>query len=218
MSTLSKRFGGDFYDADYYERGKESGKGWLTNYHWMPRRSFREAFAYIDGMGMGDDSFALDVGCAKGFLVRALRLLDIRADGCDISDYALSFAPYGCWNCSDPASWAEHADRGYTHVTAKDVFEHMTPDQLGEVLSLIAKVAPRMMCVVPMGDSGKYRIPEYHCEVSHLIAEDEGWWHGAFLKAGWSVTHEAYHMPGLKDNWRGHADGKGNRVFVLSRA
>ena len=213
MST-SSRFTGDFYDADYYERGRQSGKGWLENYHWMPRRSIKEALAFADFLPLDDDSRVLDVGCAKGFIVRAFRMLEIQADGCDISSYALSFAPDGCWNCSESGSWAERAGR-YTHIVVKDVLEHMTADQLPEMLHDMSVVSQVMMCVVPMGDGGKYRIPEYHTEVSHLIAEDEEWWRNAFKKCGWIVDKEAYHVPGLKDNWQSHASGCGNRVYVL---
>lgn len=35
----------------------------------------------------------LDVGCAKGFLVRHLRELGVDAWGCDVSDYAIATAP-----------------------------------------------------------------------------------------------------------------------------
>jgi cyclopropane fatty-acyl-phospholipid synthase-like methyltransferase len=80
---LSKEFTGDFYDADYFERGRESGKGWLQNYHWMPRRSFKEAFAFISYLELDETHYVLDFGCAKGFLVRAIRELEIMAEGCE---------------------------------------------------------------------------------------------------------------------------------------
>jgi cyclopropane fatty-acyl-phospholipid synthase-like methyltransferase len=120
-------FNGSFYDSDYFERGKESGKGWLENYHWMPRRSFKEALAFIDYLGLDESSHVLDFGCAKGFIVRALNELEIKTEGCDISEYALSFAGRNCWNCSNPNSWR---GRKYTHVISKDVLEHLTKDQL----------------------------------------------------------------------------------------
>ena len=211
MQTLCKFPDGKFFDADYFERGRESGKGWLQNYRWMPRRSFREALAIIDCLGLDENSHVLDVGCAKGFIVRALRELEIKADGCDISKYALSFAPDGCWHCEDVEAWR---GRKYTHAFIKDVLEHNTPDQLQMTLEAIASVAPVMMAVVPMGDNGKYRISEYHTEITHIIAEDEAWWRGAFNRAGWRITRECGHIPGIKDNWLPYAQGRGNRVFI----
>jgi len=209
---LDTPFEGTFYDADYFENGQESGKGWLENYRWMPRRSFREGLGIIDYLGLDDDSYVLDVGCAKGFIVRALRELEIKADGCDISDYALSFAPKGSWNCT---SWEEHYDFGYTHVIIKDMMEHLTIPQLDEMLQTIKKVGKTLFVVVPIGDDGVYRIPEYHMEISHLIAEDEEWWLNKFIKNGWKVDKHCPSIPGMKDNWDSHADGLGNHVFVL---
>jgi hypothetical protein len=66
-----------------------------------------------------------------------------------------------------------------------------------------------------MGDDGKYRIDEYHTEVSHLIAENELWWSEAFLKNGWGIVESCRHVRGLKDNWQDFANGRGNHVFVL---
>lgn len=210
-----KEYNGDFYDADYFERGRESGKGWLENYHWMPQRTFREAFAFIDYLGLNGNDYVLEVGTAKGFLVKALRILEIKADGCDISSYALSFAPEGCWNCSDDKSWDEHASFGYTHIIIKDMLEHVSHSQLPKVLDNFAKVASCMMVVVPIGDSGVYRIPEYHTEISHLIIENEVWWAGAFKRQGWEVVKHTNHVPGLKDNWAYVENG--NHVFVLKK-
>ncbi len=208
------RFDGSFYNYDYYERGPQSGKGWLQNYRWMPRRTFKEAFAFIDYLGLNENSYVLDFGCAKGFIVKALRELEIKADGCDISEYALQFAPENSWNCSTDQSWEEHKNQ-YTHIIIKDVLEHLTKDQLQETLQKFKIVAPKIMCVVPLGDNGIFRIPEYHTEISHLIAEDENWWRNAFWQGGWRVIKECFHVPGLKDNWR-HIE-RGNYVFVLEK-
>lgn len=209
---INTRFEGSFYDEDYFENGQESGKGWLQNYKWMPRRSFREAFGIIDYLQLNDDSYVLDVGCAKGFIVRALRELEYKADGCDISDYALSFAPDGCWNCTD---WTSHYNFGYTHIIIKDMLEHLTLEQLDEMLQTLKNIANTVLVVVPIGDDGVYRIPEYHMEISHLIAEDEQWWIDTFNRNGWEIDKHAPHVTGLKDNWQGHANGVGNHVYVI---
>lgn len=211
----NKEIQGDFYNEDYFERGRESGKGWLENYRWMPRRTIKEAFAFIDYLGLDEDDYVLDVGTAKGFLVKALRILNIKADGCDISKYALEFAPEGCWNCSEESSWDDHSDTGYTHIIVKDVLEHFTKEQLPIMLDNFSKVASRMMCVVPIGDDGIYRIPEYHMEISHLLIEDEKWWAGQFKRKGWELVKHTNHVPGLKDNWLYVPDG--NHVFVLEK-
>lgn len=213
MLTLYKEFDGSFYDEQYFENGPASGKGWLSNYRWMPRRTFREAFAFIDTLKLDDNSYVLEVGTAKGFLIRALRTLEIKADGADISTYALSFSPEGCWNCTEEKTWDEHANFGYTHIIIKDMLEHLTKEQLPRMLNNFAKVANKMMCVIPMGENGKYRIPEYHTEISHILIENEEWWKKEFEKCGWHVVEEFEHCAGLKDNW--YYCKNGNHVFVL---
>jgi hypothetical protein len=212
---LNKPFNGNFYDADYFERGQETGKGWLQNYRWLPRRTFKEALSIADYLDLNEKSYVLDVGCAKGFIVKAFRQLEIKADGCDISEYALSYAPTGCWNCSEKSSWDTHSSFGYTHIVVKDMLEHLTMIQLKELLSNCSKVANTLLCVIPIGDSGIYRIPEYHMEVSHLIAEDENWWIKKFEECGWGIEKHCPHINGLKDNWQSHANGIGNHVFVI---
>ena len=217
MSISSKEYTGEFYDADYFERGKQSGKGWLENYSWMPRRTFREALAFVDTLGLDDNSTVLDFGCSKGFMVRAMRQLDIDCYGVDISEYALSFVKDGtCYNLNCKDAWELLTAAEFTHIICKDVLEHLTPDQLKETMEKLAKIAPKMMVVIPMGDNGKYRIPEYHMEVSHLIAEDEEWWEEEFENSGWKVITIKHHILGLKDNWiKSHMYG--NAVFVLER-
>lgn len=210
---MYKEFDGSFYDEDYFQNGKQSGKGWLENYRFLPRRTFKESFAFVDTLGLDENSYVLEVGCAMGFLVKCLRELEIKADGCDISTYSLSFSPDGCWNCSDEKSWDEHSDFGYTHIIIKDMLEHLTKKQLPKMLNNFSKVANKLMCVVPMGDNGTYRIPEYHTEISHLIIEDEEWWKNQFENNGWKIIQDFDHINGLKDNW--YYCKNGNHVFVL---
>ncbi|MFA5075663.1 MAG: hypothetical protein WC436_06200 [Candidatus Babeliales bacterium] len=216
MSSLSKFPDGTFFDADYFERGRETGKSFYSHYRWLPIRSFREALAIVDALGLNEKSLILDVGCAKGFLVRALRMLEIRADGCDISEYALSCADGACFWKSDTTEAWERRKGIYTHAYLRDVLEHGTHEQILETLRFIRLVAPVLMCVIPMGDSGLYRIQEYHLDKSHVTAENEAWWRRVFAEAGWRITREEEHIPGIKDNWRFHPYG--NRVFFLEVA
>lgn len=208
---MQSSFDGSFFDEDYFENGRTTGKSWLENYHWIPQRSFREALAYIDYMKLDAESYVLDFGCAKGFIVRALRELEIRTDGCDISDYALSFAPSGCWN-----STSEDPDKPYTHIICKDVLEHMDEHQLDSTLQWLYGKAKQFMVVVPIGDNGLYRIPEYHFDKSHLIAEDEAWWMNKFNENGWRIRKHSPHVIGLKDNWKHIPNG--NHVFMLTHS
>ncbi len=86
---------GAVYDADYYERGVESGKSCYSNYRWLPELTIPMAMVLIDTLGIrpGAGQRVLDFGCAKGFVTKALRMLRRDAWGIDISRYALSQAP-----------------------------------------------------------------------------------------------------------------------------
>lgn len=210
-----KPFDGSFFDEDYFQKGRETGKSWFSHHHWMPQRSLKEGLAFIDYLGLDDTSYVLDFGCSMGFLVKALRILEIKADGCDISDYALSFAPEGCWNCSDENMWNVYAEKKYTHIIIKDVLEHLTKDQLIETFHNFKKIAPIIICIIPMGDDGTYRIKEYHSDKSHIIIENENWWASLFNVCGWKIIKRCYHVPGIKDHWAHVYDG--NYVFVLEK-
>jgi 2-polyprenyl-3-methyl-5-hydroxy-6-metoxy-1,4-benzoquinol methylase len=212
--NIDGSFKPEFYDEDYYENGKESKKGWLESYHWMPIRSFHEALAFVDCLNLNEESRVLDFGGSKGFVVKALRILGIKSDVADISRYALKFAPKGSWNSLIEKNWKNHYN-AYTNIIVKDVFEHLTPIQLGKILNKLSYLAPKIMCVVPMGDSGKYRIPEYHIEISHLIAENEEWWMNKFEENGWIIKNYYHHIKGIKDNWSYIPDG--NCVFILEK-
>jgi hypothetical protein len=215
MQTLSDFPDGTFFDEAYFKRGIETGKSYYTDFRWMPRRSFKEALAVVEALGLDEKSHVLDVGCAMGFLVRALRVLEIRAEGCDISGYALACSNGYAWRCDNMDAWIARKDR-YTHAFLKDVLEHGSMEQINITLRAIHLVAPVLMAVVPMGDGGRYRIPEYHKDQSHITAENEKWWRRTFNRCGWSIYREAEHVPGIKDNWKHHMNG--NRVFFLERS
>jgi hypothetical protein len=210
---MQNSFDGSYFDEDYFEHGRETGKSYYENYHWIPNRSFREARSFITELKLTKKDFILDFGTAKGFLVRAFRELGYYCDGCDISEYALSFAPAGCWNCSELSKFQNYS---YTQVVSKDVFEHLNKELLLETLIALKNIANNITCIVPLGDNGQYRIPEYHLDPSHLIAENEEWWRSTFMGVGWEVKKELDHIDGIKDNWYS-SNPIGNRVFILEK-
>jgi 2-polyprenyl-3-methyl-5-hydroxy-6-metoxy-1,4-benzoquinol methylase len=138
---MQNSFNGEYFNEDYFEYGRQTGKSYYEHYRWMPRRSIKEALAICDFLNLDENSFVLDYGCAYGFLVKAFRMLEINADGCDISDYALSFAPEGCWNCANTTSLDFHSSFGYTHIVCKDVLEHLTGEQLQILLLKLSTIA-----------------------------------------------------------------------------
>ena len=84
----------NLYDEEYFERGIENKKSCYTNYRWIPELTIPLAFSMIEYLKISPEEKILDFGCAKGYLVKAFRLLHRQAFGYDISDYAKESAPY----------------------------------------------------------------------------------------------------------------------------
>lgn len=205
------------YSRDYYERGVECGLSGYTNYHWRPEYSLPFASElkrrYLSPQAYRQD--VLDFGCAKGFLVKAFRLLGVPAYGYDISRYAIEN--------SDPAvrqfvsNRLIESDIGYSLIVAKDTLEHIE-NVVAAMLPLREALCDdgRIVVTVPLGDNNAYRIREYELDRTHAIREDEEWWIGAFRSAGLSCDEFYYAFPGAKDHWlKVHPHGNG--TFVLRK-
>jgi len=171
------------FGADYYEHGESLGLSLYQNYHYMPRRSIREALTFLDYMGVlvvtaeGNDACTvLDWGCAKGFFVKALLTLGVDAIGVDVSEYAVSAAELGiCSRLYLPARLNEIAPCQYGYC--KDVLEHcQNRDELRLTLSAMADKAEKWLLVVPLADSGFYRIPAYEKDTTHSLRLNEAEW------------------------------------------
>jgi len=81
---------GAWYDAGYFETGTKSN--WQDGYTWPSFAGvFTEAARFLTATFDDATSF-LDVGCAKGFLVRALREAGKTCWGVDHSHWALAHA------------------------------------------------------------------------------------------------------------------------------
>ena len=78
----------EYFNEDYYERGAETGKSLYSHYRWMPELTIPMAHHIAKYMDLHESEKVLDFGCAKGFTVKALRLLGYKAFGVDVSQYA----------------------------------------------------------------------------------------------------------------------------------
>lgn len=192
------------FDADYFERGEALGLSCYTNYRWLPELTIPMAHEIVTTLGIQRDESILDFGCAKGFLVKALRLLHYEASGFDVSDYAIDTAPadvrpflFKRTNWESPFSW----------TIAKDVLEHVPYQDLAAVLSIIRSSTNRAFVIVPLGDGERYIAPEYERDATHVIRESSGWWGKRFSRAGFEVLEMATHMPFIKRSRCRMSDG-----------
>lgn len=88
---------------------------------------------------------ALDVGCAKGFLVEALRDRGVDARGIDISEYAIGQVREDVRPHCRIGSAVDPLDRDYDLVSCVEVVEHLS-DEDGR--KAIARIAARAACVL----------------------------------------------------------------------
>jgi len=149
----------------------------------------------------------LDIGCAMGFLVEALRAQGVReAYGADISLYAVTQAASAQRRhlmVADARAGLPIRSSSCDLVTAVDVFEH-----LADPWPTLSEIG-RVLC-----DQGHAflkichpRHPNAHRDPSHVNVRSVAYWRGAFRCAGFSVTrlYEAEFAP--EDGLRGRLKG-----------
>ena len=208
------------YDEDYFERGPILGISGYMNYRWMPELTIRMAHKLVMELPIRAGESVLDYGCAKGFLVKALRILDVDASGVDVSEYAIAHADgeVRAWcrhitDTRDPALFPQE----YDWVLAKDVFEHLVPEDLCDLLRCARAHVRKMFVAVPLAaddESGKYIVPQYDQDVTHRIAKSIDWWTRIFEETGWRVLRASHEFPGCKENWT-KTWAKSNGFFII---
>jgi SAM-dependent methyltransferase len=206
-----------FFDADYFERGIESGKSCYQVYRWIPELTIPMAMTIIDYLGIKRGHKVLDYGCSKGFLVKALRLLYRDAWGLDVSRYAIRNAdPYVQGYCAVAGDGAyELFPEEFDFCIAKDVFEHIFEGDLDKVLKEKIK-AKTLFAVIPLGEDGKYRAPANNFDKSHVICQPESWWIKKFGECGWILVDSTLSIRGIKDSYQeSYPDAHG--FFTLRR-
>jgi len=206
------------YDQAYFEDGVVTGKSCYQNYRWMPELTMRMAFNVIRHLKLDIHDQVLDYGCSKGFMVKALRLFDIHAFGCDISPYAIDNVDAGVRKFCKLSSMESIIpfDVSFDWILTKDVMEHLSENMVDFFLKDARRHTQKMFHVIPLGDDGVYRVPNYASDPSHILAEDEAWWRKKFEQNGWIVKQFHYKVSGIKENWTQQFE-KGNGFFVLKK-
>lgn len=197
------------FDRDYFEDGIRTRKSLYKNFRWMPWISFPIANAIKK---LYPKACILDWGAGKGFTVHALRLMGVEAYGFDISDYALS-------NCKTDVAKFLYSEKSAIPdvdvIFIKDALEHLQYEDVTDELKWMTTKCKDACFIIPLGDNGEYRIPDYHFDVTHIIAEDEEWWAKHIIDSGFQIDEFYHHLPGFKDNWQSHHP-YGNGVFLCS--
>jgi len=177
---------GEWYDEGYFEFGLKSN--WDQGYTWpLFKGVFEDTAAYLLEMFPEANTF-LDVGCAKGFLVRALRERGKEAFGFDHSPWAIStaeaaMAPFLRYTGVDQAEY----DQPFDILVAMSIFESLTEEQIRNFLTrargwtshAIFATIPTLSSDLPPPGSGEDR------DLSRVTLRDREWWQQRFFEAGW---------------------------------
>lgn len=187
------------YDKEYFECGVETGKSNYQNYRWIPELTIPMAMTIIDLLEIKPNESVLDYGCAKGYLVKALRMLHRNAWGVDISDYALSKAE------EDTKPYLFKPDEilnnklSFKFCISKDVFEHIQEEKLKDILkTLNVKV---LFAIIPLGENGQYVAPANNMDKTHIICQSKNWWINLFNSCGWNNIYTSTKVLGIKDSY-----------------
>jgi|SRR5210317_1778018 len=202
----------EFFNKDYYESGPQSGKSLYQNYRWIPELTIPLAHHIVQYLNIKPEDTVMDFGCAKGYLVHALRLLGIEARGVDISKYAIDNAP------KEVSNYVKHilpyADfKPSKYVLCKDILEHIPYDCIDKQLSILRACSLYTFAIVPLGEEGKYIIPAYELDKSHFIREPVDWWVNKFIKAGFNIEEATTNLGPFKANWQ-NVDSRGNLLII----
>ena len=194
------------FTKDYYEDGVRKHISGYEDYKWMPTRSIPEA---LDIQSNFEFKTCVDYGCAKGFLVNALRIVGCDAWGEDISEYAVE----NCHpNVSDYVSLPN--DKTYDLLICKDVLEHVEVEDIPSVLQKFKKKSKQFFFVIPLGDDDRFRIREYEVDITHVTKKDEEWWIKMFESQGMELVKFSYSLGSIKEKWI-EPYPHGNGFFIL---
>ena len=208
----------EYFDENYYERGAETGKSLYSHYRWMPELTIPMCHHIAKYTELTPEQKLLDFGCAKGFTVKALRLLGYKAFGVDVSEYAVSQIEEKTrkWcGVIQPQDALVCAPGGYDWILCKDILEHIPYDKIDEQLNVLYMGGKKLMAMIPLGDGKKYIIDSYELDKSHFIRENIEWWGYKFESAGWRIDMATHDMGPFKKNWQFAPEG--NALFMLSK-
>ncbi|MCF6276334.1 MAG: methyltransferase domain-containing protein [Candidatus Magasanikbacteria bacterium] len=209
------------FDREYYEDGLVTGKSGYVNYRWMPELTIKMAYNIIKHLNLKDGESVLDFGCAKGFVVKSLKILDINAYGCDISSYAIDNLETEVRNCCKLINSESKSvipfEKKFDWIMSKDVLEHISEEGLDIFLEESFGKTDKMFHIIPLADKkGSYIVPDYEFDKTHILRKDLNWWIQKFKSKGWNNVSFEYKIKGIKENWT-NKYAFGNAFFIVKK-
>jgi hypothetical protein len=191
----------DIFNEDYYLRGPQTGVSNYENYRWVGHLTLPMASAMKKWLGVEEGDTLMDIGTARGYLVKAFRMLNIQAYGYDVSKWAIE-------NCDPDVKEFVSTElmcepMSYDFICMKDCGEHIEYEQLTKIIPrLIKGTRKAMLVIVPLaGESGgKYICPKDEMDATHKIRWTLPEWLN-FLQSfdRRMVVSGSYYIPGIKE-------------------
>lgn len=197
---MERSNGGEIFNRDYYMDGKNAGLSNYENYSWMESETLALADHLKRHLGMKEGDECYDIGCARGYLVKALRMRGIRAWGYDISRWAIK-------NCDEAVkpyvSNSLVVNQGrYDWVFSKCTWEHIPVDELEAMIPKLANASKvGVFSIVPLSlvAGGRYARDADEADPSHVIKWTLEEWIVFLQRLVPSFTVSgSFHVDGLK--------------------
>ena len=175
---LQRALDNDVYGGAYFGQGRNpTDRAYLSGYERYDRDTSNANVAAYLAWRYLPAATSLDVGCATGFVVEALRELGVDAKGVDISQYAVDHAALGAAGHirqADLRHGLGFPDSAFELVTALETLEHLPPDEVPKAIREIARVATKwVLCTIPSfgpnrnGPGGWFQVKARDDRVAH---------------------------------------------------
>ena len=145
LHELARALDDPTYGSSYFGAGRDPfDRMGLSGYERYDRDTSNADVAAYLVWRFFDVHRTLDVGCATGFVVEALRELGLEAEGVDVSQYAVDHAADGAQGhlqFGDLLARLPFGRHRFELVTALEVLEHLPPDAVPKALRELRRVA-----------------------------------------------------------------------------
>jgi len=168
LDAVSGFYGGSYYGTSYDKSGvpyRRDEKLWVDFFAGI-------ADSIVETLG---PRTALDMGCATGMLVEALRDRGVDAQGIDVSAWAIDQVPESLRSFCRVGSITDEIEGHFDLITCFEVLEHLPPSLAAESVSNLCR----------HGDAVFFSsTPDDFDEPTHLNVESGGYWAQLFFHQG----------------------------------
>ncbi len=168
LEAVSSFYGEDYYGTSYDQSGVPYRRGeqlWEDLFD-------RLAASIVESLR---PRTVLDMGCATGMLVEALRDRGVDARGIDVSAWAIGQVPAGLRPFCRIGSITDELDGDYDLITCLEVLEHLPPSLASDAVANLCRHSDAILFS---------STPDDFDEPTHLNVESGGYWARLFFRNG----------------------------------